>query len=86
MARELVFGVHPVMEVLRSGRRRAHELHCGRSPKDAGIREILSLARAAGVTINQVDKGAIRYQDQPTIVSWTHEPGTYVHISMVGWS
>jgi 23S rRNA (guanosine2251-2'-O)-methyltransferase len=59
MVREMVFGVHPVMEVLRCGRRRAHEFYCGRSPKDAGIRKILSLARAAGVKVQQVDKEKI---------------------------
>jgi len=45
METEVVFGVHPIREVLRKGARECHELVVGRSKKDPAAKEILSLAR-----------------------------------------
>ncbi len=53
---EVVFGVHPVREVLRVGKRRIRDLWTARSPRDAAIREILALARERGVAVHPVSK------------------------------
>ncbi|MEN8150414.1 MAG: 23S rRNA (guanosine(2251)-2'-O)-methyltransferase RlmB [Planctomycetota bacterium] len=45
METEIVFGVHPVREVLSAGKRTAHELVVGRSSKDPAAKDILKLAR-----------------------------------------
>lgn len=56
MAREFVYGIHPVREVLRKGERRCRGLLVGRSPKDPAVKEILALARKAGVEVSIVAK------------------------------
>ncbi len=56
---EIVFGVHPVREVLRRGARRCKAVFVSRSTKDASIKEVLSLARAAGVEVRFVGKDEI---------------------------
>lgn len=56
MATEIVFGVHPVREILRRGARAASEVVVGRSPKDAAVKEILALARERGVRVRFAGK------------------------------
>jgi 23S rRNA (guanosine2251-2'-O)-methyltransferase len=56
MAREAIYGVHPVRELLRRGVRPVHDLLVARSPKDAEVRELLALARTRGVSPRLVGK------------------------------
>ena len=56
---EIVYGVHPVRQVLRRGARRCRELFVSRSTKDAGIKEVLALAREARVEVRFVGKDEI---------------------------
>jgi 23S rRNA (guanosine2251-2'-O)-methyltransferase len=59
MAREFVYGIHPVREVLRKGERRCRELLVGRSPKDAAVKEVIALARQRGVTVSIVARDEV---------------------------
>ena len=56
---EIVYGVHPVREVLQRGTRRSEVLFVSRSTKDASIKEVLSLARGAGVEVRFVGKDEV---------------------------
>ncbi|MCU0724347.1 MAG: 23S rRNA (guanosine(2251)-2'-O)-methyltransferase RlmB [Planctomycetes bacterium] len=56
MARETVYGFHPVRELLRRGTRPVHDLLVARSPKDAEVKDLLALARARGVPARFVAK------------------------------
>ena len=53
---EIVYGVHPVLEVLRRGARNAREVLVGRSRKDPAGKEILTLARERGVPVTFAGK------------------------------
>jgi 23S rRNA (guanosine2251-2'-O)-methyltransferase len=57
--KETVFGVHPVTEVLRKGRRPCRVVLVGRSSKDAAVKEVLALARERGVEVRFVGKDEI---------------------------
>lgn len=59
MAWEIVYGVHPVREVLRRGARKTGELLVGRSRKDPAVKEILGLARERGVPVRFTGKDEI---------------------------
>jgi 23S rRNA (guanosine2251-2'-O)-methyltransferase len=52
-APELIFGLHPVLEALRAGRRRLVRL---RIQEDLKRGELAELARAAGVTVERVSR------------------------------
>jgi 23S rRNA (guanosine2251-2'-O)-methyltransferase len=56
METEIVYGVHPVREVLRRGARRGVEVLVGRSRKDPAVKEILGLARERGVPVRFAGK------------------------------
>ncbi|MEW5977120.1 MAG: 23S rRNA (guanosine(2251)-2'-O)-methyltransferase RlmB [Acidobacteriota bacterium] len=48
---ELVFGIHAVLECLRSGSRPVEKIHIARGASGRGIEEVLRLARKAGVSL-----------------------------------
>lgn len=55
--REIIYGRQPVREALRAGRRRAFKLLLASGLKPAGIvGEIVTLARQAGVPLQEVDR------------------------------
>lgn len=51
---EVLYGVHPVLEALRAGRRKVFRLHL-RSRRRDEVGELAGLARAAGVPIEEAD-------------------------------
>lgn len=59
MERELVYGVHPVREVLMKGARACRFMLVARSPKDAAVKELLALARDRGVEVRMVGKDEV---------------------------
>jgi 23S rRNA (guanosine2251-2'-O)-methyltransferase len=56
METEVVYGVHPVREVLRRGARRVLEVYVGRSRRDPAVKEILGLCRERGLSPRFADK------------------------------
>jgi len=56
---EVLFGVHPVMETLRSGRRRVEQIHVVVGRQDRRVREILSLASKKKVPVQRVPREAL---------------------------
>jgi len=60
--REILYGVHPVREALRAGRRRALRLHVrerDRGPDRPDLRELAEAARRAGVPVVPADAEAL---------------------------
>ena len=53
---EVVYGIHPVREVLRRGARRCGPLLLARPERDPAVREIVKLARERAVRIDAVSK------------------------------
>ena len=53
MMDRIVFGVNPVVELLRSGAEPVEELVLATGRKAARLQEILALARAAGVRVRR---------------------------------
>ncbi len=56
---ETLFGVHPVMETLRAGRRRVEQIHVAVGRQDRRVREILSLASKKKVPVARVPREAL---------------------------
>jgi len=56
--REILYGVHPVREALRAGRRRVHRLHL-RPRNRPEVRELEAMARAAGIPVVVADEAAL---------------------------
>jgi len=54
-AREILYGVHPVREALRAGRRRVFQLHL-RARDRPEVRDLEAAARAAGVPVSPADR------------------------------
>lgn len=55
-APELIFGLHPVREALRAGRRRLVRLRIQEDPRRGEPAELAELARAAGVAVERVSR------------------------------
>src|SRR5580765_8326303 len=53
---ETLFGVHPVMETLKSGRRQVEQIHVAVGRQDRRVREILSLASRKSVPVQRVPR------------------------------
>lgn len=51
-----IFGVNPVVEALRAGRRPLQEITIATGARDARLRELIELARAKGVPIHQAPR------------------------------
>lgn len=58
-APERAFGVHAVRHLLRAAPERVRALHVQSGRKDATMRELLALARDAGVSVRTVDRSAL---------------------------
>ena len=56
--REILYGVHPVLEALRAGRRRALRLHLRPRARDE-VQELERLARAADVPVTEADEASL---------------------------
>jgi len=56
--REILYGVHPVREALRAGRRRAYRLHL-RPRSRPEIRDLEAEARRAGIPVTAADEEAL---------------------------
>src|SRR4030095_12750122 len=52
-----IFGVNPVLEALRAGRRPIQEITIAAGAKDARLRELIDLARAQDVPIHHAPRG-----------------------------
>jgi len=62
LAEDLIHGIHPVIETLRAGRRRVHEVMLVRDRGGARLDELRRLAREARVTVRGVDARFMREQ------------------------
>ena len=56
---EFIFGINPVLEVLRSKKRKCHEIFISDSKKQNALQEIYNLSKSFGVKISNVDKQKI---------------------------
>ena len=56
---ETLYGVNPVLETLRSGRRQVERIHVSVGRQDRRVREILSLAARKNVPIRRVPREAL---------------------------
>ena len=56
---ETLLGVNPVMETLKSGRRRVEQIHVSVGRQDRRVREILSLASKKKVPVQRVPREAL---------------------------
>lgn len=56
---EFIYGVNPVIEILRSGRRRCHEVLISEGRKPATAERIAKLAKEKGVNLTRVKRGDI---------------------------
>ena len=56
---ETLLGVHPVIETLKSGRRRVEQIHVSVGRQDRRVREILSLASKKKVPVQRVPREAL---------------------------
>ena len=53
---EIIFGIHPIRETLKSKKRKIHELYIIKNkPKSATIDEIIKMAKSANVVIKSVE-------------------------------
>ncbi|MGD8625359.1 MAG: 23S rRNA (guanosine(2251)-2'-O)-methyltransferase RlmB [Anaerolineae bacterium] len=58
--RDIIYGRQPVRETLRAGRRQVYKLIVARGIQSTGVvGEILSLARAAGTSVQEVERQAL---------------------------
>lgn len=60
MRNEILYGIHPVYEVLRANRRRVDRIYFGTDKSSERIRSVLSLAEGKGVPISEVNSGFLR--------------------------
>ncbi|MBI4057135.1 MAG: 23S rRNA (guanosine(2251)-2'-O)-methyltransferase RlmB [Elusimicrobia bacterium] len=80
MPTQLIYGIHPIREILKSGRRRCHQLYLARSHNDTDIKEILARAKASGIRVaftqekelsrltrGAVHQGVVLQVDLPTV-------------------
>ena len=83
--REVVYGRQPVRETLRAGRRQVYKLRLAQGIKPTGIvGEILSLARAAGVPVQAVDRQALdKLGDEANHQGLAAEVSAYPYIDLV---
>ena len=51
---EMVCGVHPVFETLKSGRRKIEQIHIASGRQDRKVRSILALATQKGIRVTRV--------------------------------
>lgn len=58
-AAELIFGLHPVLEALRAGRRRLVRLRIQEDLRRAELEELTERARAAGVPVERVPRPSL---------------------------
>jgi 23S rRNA (guanosine2251-2'-O)-methyltransferase len=56
---ETLYGVHPVMETLRGGRRRVEQIHVSVGRQDRKVREILSLASRKKIPVQRVPRESL---------------------------
>jgi 23S rRNA (guanosine2251-2'-O)-methyltransferase len=56
---ETLFGVHPVMETLKAGRRRVEQIHVAVGRQDRRVREILSLASKKSVPVQRIPRESL---------------------------
>jgi len=73
---ELLYGIHPVFEVLVAGRRHVYEIYLDKEKKSGRLAQIESMAKAAGVLINSIGPsdfkaltGTIGHQGAAAMVS-----------------
>jgi 23S rRNA (guanosine2251-2'-O)-methyltransferase len=60
MRSEILYGIHPVQEVLRAGRRRIDRIYVGTEKPSERIRSVLNLAEEKSVAISVVKPGFLR--------------------------
>lgn len=58
-AREILYGVHPVLEALEIRRRSLERVLVARESRGQGIGRLLRLARAAGIPVSHVDRASL---------------------------
>lgn len=56
---EILYGYHPVREALRAGKRNLLSIHLAKGKSSPRVEEVVSLAAAAGVSVNRVSLGKI---------------------------
>ena len=54
-----IFGVNPVLEALRAGRRPFHDITIASGVKDSRLQELIDLARRQGVPVHQAPRGTL---------------------------
>jgi 23S rRNA (guanosine2251-2'-O)-methyltransferase len=57
--REQLYGIHPVREALRAGRRKVHRLRVRKGSQRGPLSEIAALARELGIPIAEVEPAAL---------------------------
>ncbi|WP_035256084.1 23S rRNA (guanosine(2251)-2'-O)-methyltransferase RlmB [Desulfatirhabdium butyrativorans] len=60
MRSEILYGIHPVQEALRAGRRRIDRIYVGTEKPSERIRSVLNLAGEKSVAISEVKPGFLR--------------------------
>lgn len=56
---EAIYGIHPVREALRAGRRQLRRLHVRAGPGRPELAEIITAARSAGIPVEEVSDEAL---------------------------
>jgi 23S rRNA (guanosine2251-2'-O)-methyltransferase len=56
---EILFGIHPVLETLKSGRRKIEEIHVATGRQDRKVRAILALASQKRIPVARVQREAL---------------------------
>ncbi len=56
---EILYGLHPVREALRAGRRRMHELWIREGPARGDLQRLAAVAEAAGIPVKEVPRERI---------------------------
>jgi 23S rRNA (guanosine2251-2'-O)-methyltransferase len=54
---ELLYGIHPVFEVLAAGRRRVYEIYLDKEKKSGRLAQLESMAKSGGVLIKSIASG-----------------------------
>jgi len=80
MSNELIYGINPVLEALRSGGREFVKILIGIGIKGKGVDEIKSLSKSKGIEVKLIPKSEIRNpKSQSVIAVVLHKKGIELH-------
>lgn len=83
MGMDWIYGIQPVLQVLKAGRRKSKEIQIHRTHKGEEIQEILSLASSQKISVRQVEKISIPHSSPDLLhqgVALLTEPYPYLDI------